>query len=497
MLSGRGELIFADGNRPVRLVGTVQDITEQKQAQAALLESEERYRILLEHGFDGIFVHEDFRIVQLNDRLAEMTGYTRAELMGSRPIDMFVPESQERIRQYIRSGATGYFEIELRHRDGRIVDVESYGAPCRFQGRNARIVGLRDITERKRAEEALRESEERFRTAFEEGTVAMALTALDSTLLKVNSSFCRMLGFSESELVGRSFTEITHPDDVAANLVGTRRLACGEISSFRMEKRYIRKDGGVIWADMSTASVRDANGRPLYCVTHVQDVTDRKQAEEALRSLNEQLEMQVAQRTEALRRTVDRLRQLTLELSQAEDRERKRIADILHEDVQQMLAAARFHLNLLCSGTCSAEESQRIIQQVRQLLRDAIERSRNLSHELSPAIYQVELTEILEWLARHMEQKHGLIVRVEAHGQVDSPSEPLKAFLYKVAQELLFNVVKHAGVREARVRVRRMGQSIYLSVVDQGRGFDPQDSKGQPDSDCSASASASDCWAAG
>ena len=84
-LSGRGEMIFADDNRPIRLAGTVQDVTEQKQAQAALVESEERYRILLEHGFDGIFVHEDFRIVELNDRLAEMTGYTREELMGLQP----------------------------------------------------------------------------------------------------------------------------------------------------------------------------------------------------------------------------------------------------------------------------------------------------------------------------------------------------------------------------------------------------------------------------
>ncbi len=448
-------------------------ITERKRAEAALQESEDRYRILLEHGFDGILVHENNRIVQLNDRLAEMTGYHRSELLGSNGLDLFTPDSQERIRQYIGSGATGSFEIQLRHRDGRLLEVESYGASCQFQGRPARIVGLRDVTERKRGEAALRESEERFRTAFDEGTVPMALTALDSTLLKVNSAFCRMLGRSPAELVGRSFTEITHPDDRAANLVGTGRLACGAISSFRMEKRYLRKDGAIVWGDMSTAAVRDDQGRPLYCVTHIQDVTDRRQAEEALRRLNEQLELQVAQRTEELRHTVDRLRQLTLELSQAEDRERKRIAGILHEDVQQMLAAARFHLNLLNSEPRSAEESREIVEQVKHMLKDAIEKSRHLSHELSPALYQVDLTAVLEWLAHHMQQRYGLIVRVEPHGPVDSPSEPLKAFLYKVAQELLFNVVKHAGVSEARIRVRRRGQWIYLSVVDRGRGFDP------------------------
>jgi PAS domain S-box-containing protein len=468
------ERIPAHGDTPARLTGTIQDITKLKQAQAALLESEERWRILLEQTLDGIFVHEGFQIVQLNDRLAQMAGCTPSELMGSSAIELFTLDSQETIRQYVRSGSPGYFEIELRSRDGRIMKVEAFGAPCKFQGRDARIVGLRDITERKRAEEALRESEERFRAAFEEGAVAMALAALDATLLKVNSSFCRMLGFSESELVGRSFTEITHPDDLPANLIGIQRLACGEVSSFRMEKRYLRKDGAVLWADMSTASVRDAQGQPLYCVTHVHDVTDRKQAEEALRSLNERLELQVAQRTEDLRHTVGRLRQLTLEISQAEDRERRRIADLLHDDVQQTLAAAKFHLNLLSTEARSPEESQEIVEQVKQMLREAIEKSRSLSHELSPVLYQVDLTEVLNWLARHMQRRHGLIVHVEACGPVDSSSEPLKAFFYRVAQELLFNVVKHAGVREARIRVRRMGRCICLSVVDRGCGFDPQ-----------------------
>jgi signal transduction histidine kinase len=225
---------------------------------------------------------------------------------------------------------------------------------------------------------------------------------------------------------------------------------------------------------MSAASVRDARGRPLYCVTHIQDITERKRAQEALLRLNEHLEEEVAQRTEDLRRTVDQLRQLTLELSQAEDRERQRIADILHEDVQQTLAAARFQLNLLSSGPRSAEDAGEIVEGVKLMLKDAIEKSRNLSHELSPALYQVEMIEILNWLAWHMRQKHGLTVRVRAHGPVDVPSEPLKAFLYKVAQELLFNVVKHAGVNEAQIRVRRYGRDFYLSVVDRGCGFEPE-----------------------
>ncbi len=464
---------------PSLFLGAV--VTERKQAEESLRQSEEKYRGLFQNMAEGFALYEllydergkpvDWRILEVNDAYTRHTGVTRERIAGRRISEVFpaaMPEYLPRFAEVVATQIPLGFETYAKH-VGRHQHVVTFPA-----GGHRFASIIEDITERKRAEEALRESEERFRTAFEEGAVPMALTSLDSTLLKVNAAFCRMLGFSESELIGKSWAEVTHPEDREANLVGTRQLACGEVSSFRMEKRYIRKDGTVLWADMSTASVRDANGQPLYCVTHVQDVTDRKQAEEALRELNAALENKVAQRTAELEHRARQLQQLTLELSQVEDRERKRLADLLHDEVQQILAAARFHLNLLSSATMSADESQEIVERVRQMLRDAIGKARRLSHEISPVPYQVDLIEVMNWLARHMRQDHGLTVHVEAHGQVDSSSEPLKTFLYKVAQELLFNVIKHAGVNEARIRLRRMGRCIYLSVIDQGRGFDPQ-----------------------
>jgi signal transduction histidine kinase len=109
------------------------------------------------------------------------------------------------------------------------------------------------------------------------------------------------------------------------------------------------------------------------------------------------------------------------------------------------------------------------------MLKDAIEKSRSLSHELSPAVlHHGDLTEILAWLADQVQTKHGLVVHVRAHGQLGSESEALKTFLYKAARELLFNVVKHARVKEATIRIRRVGRCTCLSVADRGRGFDPQ-----------------------
>lgn len=157
---------------------------------------------------------------------------------------------------------------------------------ARTRAREAELEA-KTATERQRVEDVLRESEERFRTAFESNSVAMTMTALDGTLQKVNTAFCRMLGYEEHELIGRSFVDFTHSDDLPENIPEMQRLFKGELSSLRMEKRYVRKDGTLAWGDMSTSHVRDSRNRPLYFVTLIQDITQRKQAEEALRESEE------------------------------------------------------------------------------------------------------------------------------------------------------------------------------------------------------------------
>lgn len=145
--------------------------------------------------------------------------------------------------------------------------------------------------------EALREREEEFRAAFSISSVGMGQAdPLTGNLLRVNRRFCEMTGYEEAELVNRPFSAITHPDDRTANLEGYGRLIRGDASEFRGTKRYLRKDGRVIWADVTANLVRDRDGRPLRTVAVIQDVTDWKRAEEALRKLNEELEQRVAQR---------------------------------------------------------------------------------------------------------------------------------------------------------------------------------------------------------
>jgi signal transduction histidine kinase len=178
-------------------------------------------------------------------------------------------------------------------------------------------------------------------------------------------------------------------------------------------------------------------------------------------------------RLDELQRRTRQLQKLALELSRTEERERKRLAEILHDDLQQVLAAARFHLGTLQARVRGDAALEELADQVGVLLREAIGKSRSLSHELSPAVlYQGDLGETFEWLARQFEAKHGIVVHVEIRGRIDPRSETIRAFLYKAGRELLFNVAKHAGVGEARLRLQRVRRRVWLTISDKGRGFD-------------------------
>ncbi len=201
----------------------------------------------------------------------------------------------------------------------------------------------------------------------------------------------------------------------------------------------------------------DDKGQVQFLVFNLEDVTERQNA------------------FGELEHRTGLLQKLTLELSQAEDRERRRLAEILHDDLQQVLAAAKFHLGLLKSRLKGDEQTTELADQLTRMLKESIEKSRSLSHELSPAVlYQGDLGETFEWLARQVQTKHGLTVHTEVHGKVDTSSEPIKAFLFRAAREILFNTVKHAHVDEARLRLQRRHGQLWLTIADRGRGFDPQ-----------------------
>ena len=188
------------------------------------------------------------------------------------------------------------------------------------------------------AEETLRESEQRFRAAFELGASPMAMTALDGRLLKVNSCLARMFGYTEAELEALTISDITHPDDLPESLAGFHRVIQEGALGFRQEKRYRHKDGTIIWGDMGAAVVPDAMGRALYLVTHIQDITERKRAEQELRAANRRKDEFLATLAHELRNPLAPIRTGAFLLAQrpARDPESRQVVDMIARQAAHM-----------------------------------------------------------------------------------------------------------------------------------------------------------------
>jgi PAS domain S-box-containing protein len=184
--------------------------------------------------------------------------------------------------------------------------------------------------DRDQAREALRVSEERFRTVFEQGPFGMAIIDPDCRYLNVNAALCRMVGFSVDELMAKSFVDITHPDDVKADLDLAAPMFRGELPVMHLDKRYITKAGEVLWVHLSCAVVRDNNGEPLFAVAMIEDISARRQAEKRLRNARDELEARVTERTAVLQETNLRLQKEIGERKRAEQRARQHEAELAH-----------------------------------------------------------------------------------------------------------------------------------------------------------------------
>jgi PAS domain S-box-containing protein len=200
-------------------------------------------------------------------------------------INYYAPEWRGKIREVfgacVRHGTPYDEEMEIITAKGRQVFVRAIGEAVRAaDGRIIRIQGtFQDITERKMKDDALRTSEERFAHAFEHAPIGMALVTPDGRWMKVNRALCESVGYSEAQLLTRTFQDITHPADLEADLAYVRQMLAGEINSYQMEKRYVHLRGHLITVSLNVSLVRDAQGQPLYFISQIQDITERKKIE--------------------------------------------------------------------------------------------------------------------------------------------------------------------------------------------------------------------------
>ena len=339
-------LCDAEG-KPSYFIAQVLDIRKRKRAEEALQkahdELEQRvrertaelaranenldiFRKFVEAAGEGFGMTDfDGRIVYVNPMVCRLVGEEKPEDLIGKNVSVYYPveymqrREDEMIPALLREGYW-HVEITFSPRHGKPIQAsqsmflirDENGSPFRIA---AVII---DITERKRAEEALRASEERFRVAFEEAPVGMVIGEGDGVLTKVNRAVCRMTGYSDEELVGRHVRDLTYPEDRELSGPFVKRLLAGEIASFTLEKRYLRKDGQPFWAQATTAAVHGPDGRIVLALGVVVDIDDRKQAEEALQRQHQTLK----------------------HLLQSSDHERQLIAYEIHDGLAQQLAGA-------------------------------------------------------------------------------------------------------------------------------------------------------------
>lgn len=447
---------------------------ELRRTRTLAEEARDRYLDLYDFAPVGYFtVDEHNRIVEANLTGCRLLNAERQDLLRT-PFTRFILE-EETERFYFHRKRV------LAGRDRQVCELKMQGA--KGTGFDARLESIRagegrlrvaviDITERKRAEQELAQAKEYAENIVE--TVNEPLIVLTPELIvkSANTAFCEHFRTTPEQVYGRRIYDLGNGQwniPVLRQLLEDVLPANSVFEDF--EVRHDFEDIG--------PRVMLLNGRRL---DHVQlillglrDITERTEVDEALRELNATLESRVARRTAELEQRTRQLQMLMQELTLAEDRERKRIAQILHDDLQQVLAAAKFRLSTLKSRAAQDPRQQAIAAEIDEMLQSAIAKSRSLSHELSPAkLHRNDLAAMLTWLASQMQAKHDLTVQVEAPEEMRLQSEAIVVFVFRAAQELLFNAVKHAGVTEARIRIRRRGQYVSLTVSDRGRGFDPR-----------------------
>ncbi len=301
-----------------------------------------------------------------------------------------------------------------------------------------RLVVLHDITGRVQAEKALKESERHFRNIFAEVPIGMAIVDLDGRALQVNKAFCEMLGYEEPELLGSSFSAITHPDDIGADTLLADKALAGEMGSYKVEKRYLKKNQETLWTDLTATILRNHRGEAIYGLVMLENIIERKRA----KLLEE---------------------------------ERYHVAYELHDGLAQVAVSVHQHLQALASHYHPrSPQARQELNTALELAQRSVREARRLIAGLRPTVLDdFGLAMALRLQIEAQRNDGWTILFEEALGPERLPRS-IETTLFGVAQEALTNVHKHSRTTRTRLALKRQEANICLEVQDWGCGFEPR-----------------------
>ena len=436
-----------------------------KKTDELLRKREEHYQILLDtipHGIQEIDTSGS--ILFVNKAYARIYGCEEGEVIGTSVLDKLLHDSdREKLRNYLKyllkdqPTPTPYFE-KNRTKEGRNIDVQIDWNYKR--DRKGRIVGfisvVTDITERKQAEEALKESEEKHHNLIEHANDAIISINQTGMIVGSNKKAEEMFGYSREEMIGKPSYLLVAEQHIPRQKKILKKFAEAgirlDIYKNILEGKALRKDGKEFDVDFSYY-VLDIRGE-LIATAIIRDISKRKMAEKKLIDYQNQLKA------------------LSAELTLTEEKERRRFADYLHDQIGQQLCGLKLKIATLQNHISSNDASETLNNSLK-IIEQTIKDVRFLTIELSPPVlYQLGLEAGLEWLSGKIHEQYGVLVTFEDDGEDKPIADDVKILLFRAVRELLINVAKHAQVQNARVSIGRDDAHVRICVHDEGVGFD-------------------------
>jgi PAS domain S-box-containing protein len=463
------------------------ELEEQRKTEFALRESERRLATLLGN-LPGMAYRcrndAAWSMEFVSDGCRELTGYQAADVVYNRKVaygDLILPDDRGQVWDGVQAAVRERrpFKLVYRIRAADAQEKYVWEQGCGVFSAEGDLVALEgfitDITEQMKLVALLQASEAKYRAIFDGVNDAILIRDIRTgQILEVNHKMTEMYGYTRDEACQMSIGELSagepgYTNEDALRIVGEVRE---RNEARRFEWRARSKTGHVFWIDVNIARISLDGQERLVAI--VRDIDQRKRIEAELERHRHHLEEMVRERTSLAEHRASQLRLLAAEVTQAEERERHRIARILHDQLQQILVAARLKASVL-RRRVHGDSLLPTVEQLDDLLSEAIRESQSLTVSLSPPVlYDRGLIGGLEWLARQTQESHGLTVHLTADARAEPAELDTRILLFQAVRELLLNVVKHAQASHASVELRQCDKEcLHLVVADDGVGFNP------------------------
>ncbi len=440
--------------------------------------AEKRFEDVIESAPDAMFVlDQSGKILLINAMAERLFGYPRQEMMGMDiSVDLIPARYREQQRRYFfeflenPSVIQSSFGVDLyaRRKDGvefpMEVDISRLDASSGFWV----AINIRDISERKRAEAALRESEQTNRALFDNAGDALFLTDVSGRILRVNQKTTELLGFSHNELASLSILDIVIPDereDVRRNMETLNKA--GRLMPYI--RHYIKKSGEILPTENNTALVRDAEGNPKFFQNIARDISDRIKAEKEQRILLEEI-----------RQSNEQMRDLALRLQEVQELERQELATVLHDRVGQNLTGLNLNLKILQNQLKNgfSGEIQKRLEDSLVMVEETTHKIRDVMADLNPPVLdEYGLTAAIKWYCGDFSTRTGIVTHVGGDKSGQNLPASVERILFRLVQESMMNVAKHAQASQVTVNIASKQEAVTVTVADNGVGFDPQAAK--------------------